>query len=865
MTIEKTISNLIESQFPAFYAEEGPRFIEFVKTYYEWMEEDNVLYHSRRLLEYNDIDTTIDDFLIHFKNKYLNSIQFETVVDTRSLVKHSLDLYRSKGTERSVDLFFRSIFGEPATIYYPGDDVFKTSDGMWVRPQYLELFVSDNIKEFIGVEIEGINSGATAFVEKYVKKRSADSGFYTHLYYLNSIVGEFESGEKVRNKLSGVIGPIIRGSVNDLIVVDGSYGYAIGDSVNITSPKNGIDAIARVTDISSVTGKVSFALEDGGWGYNSSSQILIAENMLTISDLVYDGNNLSRFETIAQPMVNVQYQDLTGGSVAVGDILVKLDPSDDLIYSKGTVLSINATNSSAGYILLAITDGKTDTEHDLIDEAGFNLIDEAGFNLVTDGITLTEDGYIYSLPDMSYEDGNLVFTEDSSPLHIDGTDYYANVISFTDVTASGNLIKYSANATIEGMMTGASRFANGEFVYVLDANSQNVGNGNIRVVSYNGSNATISIENYRGRFDQTFTLLSSNSTAEANITNVTTDIGVINVENSFVVSNGNFIISLSSNATGYISRIGAGSSADFDLVNTFLYEKTVQINTDKIQDYPGVDLDVSDYGFPPPGEEDGNTIIDDALTHVNVSVGKISGIVVTSDGADYDTAPYVIIYEPLIYDFGKKDFILNINASTGNFNIGEVILQDSIEMGIVKSNSNSSILYVQRISIDDITSTANIVGDTSGSEASLVDVVIDLTSNVAGINGIVLANTSAQAGSVTEFDMLDSGFAYDDLENVTFVKDGLLPGTIKTVLSSYGTSEGYYRYNNSVLSGEKRLHDGFYYQDFSYEVNSSVQLQKYVDILKNVIHMAGTKVFSRFILESVSNVASTASTTITEE
>ena len=110
--IQKNISNFIESQFPDIYKEEGPIFVEFVKNYYEWLEDKNfnsnsaVTYHSRRILDYKDVDDTVDEFILYFKEKYLKEIQLSTVSQTRQLIKHSLDLYRSKGTERAVDLFF---------------------------------------------------------------------------------------------------------------------------------------------------------------------------------------------------------------------------------------------------------------------------------------------------------------------------------------------------------------------------------------------------------------------------------------------------------------------------------------------------------------------------------------------------------------------------------------------------------------------------------------------------------------------------------------------------------------------------------------------------------------------------------------
>ena len=59
MTIEKFVSPFIAQQFPAFYKEEGPNFIAFLKAYYEWMESTGqTLNHARSLMEYADIDTT---------------------------------------------------------------------------------------------------------------------------------------------------------------------------------------------------------------------------------------------------------------------------------------------------------------------------------------------------------------------------------------------------------------------------------------------------------------------------------------------------------------------------------------------------------------------------------------------------------------------------------------------------------------------------------------------------------------------------------------------------------------------------------------------------------------------------------------
>ena len=39
--ITKTISHIIESQFPAYYREQGAELVAFIKAYYEFLESSN--------------------------------------------------------------------------------------------------------------------------------------------------------------------------------------------------------------------------------------------------------------------------------------------------------------------------------------------------------------------------------------------------------------------------------------------------------------------------------------------------------------------------------------------------------------------------------------------------------------------------------------------------------------------------------------------------------------------------------------------------------------------------------------------------------------------------------------------------------
>ena len=235
---EKLISPFIENQFPSFYKEEGPQFIAFVKSYYQWLEQaNNVLYHTRRLPQYKDIDTTIDDFLVHFKEKYLRNIQFDTATDKQLLVKNSLDLYRSKGTDRSIDLFFRLVYGTGAKVSYPSDYILRPSDGTWEKPRYLEITYNKYNVNYVNKQIVGSNSGATAFVEKYIRRR-VGRGF-VNVLYISNISGEFLNNEAIGITVNN--SPVydqsknayVVGSIKSADIITGSKNFNIGDIVNL--------------------------------------------------------------------------------------------------------------------------------------------------------------------------------------------------------------------------------------------------------------------------------------------------------------------------------------------------------------------------------------------------------------------------------------------------------------------------------------------------------------------------------------------------------------------------------------------------------------------------------------------------------
>ena len=302
MSVEKFISPFIQAQVPAFYEEYGPNFIAFLKAYYEWMESaSNPLYHSRKMYEYFNVDYTPDNFITYFKNKYMLSLPDNIVADKRLLIKHIIDLYKSKGTKRAYELLFRILFNEDIEVYIPGDDIFKASDNKWIVPRYIEVSDRPYLSALIGKQILSSGNGCTAIVENYFTRLINNK--VVNVLVISSLTGDFNYGQYVLcedlfvgqngdiidarqyNALDSTVqatyvlaltisnAPVVFGSLSAIGVVNGGAGFGVGDLVKVNGDGSG--AIARVAATTSQQGKVTFSLLDGGSGFSLNATVSV--------------------------------------------------------------------------------------------------------------------------------------------------------------------------------------------------------------------------------------------------------------------------------------------------------------------------------------------------------------------------------------------------------------------------------------------------------------------------------------------------------------------------------------------------------------------------------------------------------------
>jgi hypothetical protein len=987
-TIEKNISNFIESQFPEIYRDEGPLFVEFVKKYYEWMESsNNAMYHSRRILDYKDIDDTVDEFVVKFKQKYLSDIQLDTVAQTRQLVKKSLDLYRSKGTDRSVDLFFRAVFGKPAEVYYPGEDIFRLSDGAWVKPKYLEVSPSDYNIQFVGKQVQGVNSGATAFVERYIRRKVKKK--YINVLYISAIAGNFETGELLTlfgQSLKGI--PTIIGSTTTLDIIVGGADFKVGDIVSLTS-NSGLQGKARVSQISDVVGVVDFNLLESGWGYTANAQVLISEKVLTVENVRTSSNTTNIqfdvFETIKQPLANVVYINANNTFTPnVGDNLYTYY-TNNTVAGMGVVVSAAANGSTNGEVYVSekirtlgpvvepnanlsgtvlITSSLGTLSGKSTFSAGGNTVTGNGtafdvqlkigtiiefFEYATGGIltgtetkrvtaitnatSITVDSAFENTPDyaiMQVISNRIIqgtgtsFNTDfvygnSVAIYTNSTSYFlrtvnavinatfmtiqegittsntaatyantksnnfiysqsnaivANIQSRTDRTISANVIGVGANLTLHYANSSGS-ISNGQYLYQVDAEDNEIANARIiSIISNNGANGVLVVNDAIGVFQREagypLRVRNANGSANsvtANLTSLDLYLGVINVVGSFITSNNNSIYGLDTLSNGFVSRVSSGVFASFQISNTMQFSESITISSEPIRPYANLSLESPEFGFPKyPSANLTTEFLEDIFDQKAYSIGGISALTAINPGKNYDYPPFVTIYEPVTAGFARKDYIFEIANTTGIFSSGEIIEQDNGSLGQVRF-ANDTTIIVKRLEFENTFDTnLAITGVSTGFVANLVSVSERDNIETIGLNAFVSSNVQTGIGSVRALEIVDSGFGYSNGELATFIStDKTRTGTAKIYLGKQGASEGYYRNRNGFISDAKYIFDGEYYQDYSYEVRTAVTSDKYAEMLKNVLHVAGTKTFYAVVLAETANTSTNIITNITEE
>ena len=190
-------SDLVSSQLPDFIKSDYPKFVTFLEKYYEWMETSGKNNNEIDALNFaNDIDDANTYYTEQLKKDLAPYFPENIVSNKKLFLKLVTQFYKAKGTQDSVKFLFRALFNENIEIYYPKDDILKTSDGKWILPLTLRIDTTDNnVFNLEKCLVTGLTSKATAIIERVIQSVDRQLGItYTELY-ISNIKRLFATGE----------------------------------------------------------------------------------------------------------------------------------------------------------------------------------------------------------------------------------------------------------------------------------------------------------------------------------------------------------------------------------------------------------------------------------------------------------------------------------------------------------------------------------------------------------------------------------------------------------------------------------------------------------------------------------------------
>lgn len=197
MTTDNKLSLLLDKQIPDYVHEYYPLFVVFLSKYFQWLDQGgNPQAVLQDLQIYRDIDTTNSSLTSKFYATYLPNLPQTYYANPALLVKYFRDFYETKGSERSFKFFFKAFFNDEIEIRRPRETVFKLSDSLWVRQQFLRVSSTGvDPQRLAGSIIVGSSTGARAAVNTVISV--AAGRVYDLLLVTDSVRGTFSSSETI--------------------------------------------------------------------------------------------------------------------------------------------------------------------------------------------------------------------------------------------------------------------------------------------------------------------------------------------------------------------------------------------------------------------------------------------------------------------------------------------------------------------------------------------------------------------------------------------------------------------------------------------------------------------------------------------
>ena len=836
--------NRVEELIPEGLLEIALPFIEFLKKYYEFMEQDEFSPSSviNRDQIVRNTETTSRLFLQRLygevgSSQYINKDNLDG--DVANLLKNTRILYEAKGSLESVKVLFRIIFGEDVDVYLPRDFILKPSDGNWDRQfSIMARLVSGDPFDIVGqfveitsqfpnqpeqkIQAEVIRVESTAnplLYEVFISKYSINVFFYEATLILDDVEMTIEPiTDRLINQRSAGTGFSLSQTYEVTNWTRNVFGSYVTPNEAIVLAGTAADSGDSTLDLSSVSGISvgDYIFGDSALPVNTTVASIVDSDTITLSTplIAPIPTTLDRtleysrypdsYNTILQPY----FQTKSGNR--------RITSTDPLKVFDLEPFVSNATTD--GLKVETITRTPYLQTNVFYDEQRTEVIDRGDGKLEyrtfadpsvypAPDITTNWDTVINELVKISHgeSDGSLYsfFTT-----NVGSTATSDSAATFAVTLPAGSVDSAAGDSGSSALiLTSVDDVAVGYFLYGDSAIQAGT-----TISTIFGNKVTLS-----SPLTQTIDSAAS-LTAQPNI-----------ADSSFNL----YLTDTSSLVVGDLVE-GVGLVAE-TIVASIVDSAQVILSKSHNGYASGITLDVNNY-MRGDINHDSAITIDDAelltrrLMSEKISDASLKWIMNIIEG------PLTPVPSAANYDIVTNQFsdsggtLLNFDNTEG--------LQVGFGVSGTGISANTTIASVD--------------------SAGTVTLTNPLTADISGPSTLTIGTQLGQEATLRPTDLSDSNgilsyqFQEFGFDYPTFFVGALVPDSGEVFSGIFQStpvalSEAAYTDIKGHLSNDIKLQDGDFYQDFSYVVKSNKQISEWSDLLDKTVHPAGMKVFGELL------------------
>ena len=359
---------------------------------------DNVGRASGNILNYKNIETSVDKYVDYLREELYPSIPATYYGDKKLVAQYFKDFYESKSNEQSYRFLFKLLYNEDIDFYYPGTDILRISDGKFEKTQIIRTSPVGtgsltDIFLFLNKTIRGQTSEFLANVVD-IKKFFIGTVEVAEMT-LKLVSGVFTAGETIVDIDNSNLTSTVLGIVSGVTVIDGGSGYQVDDAITISG--TGSEAQAKVSSIKE-SPISALTVNTIGHGYQLNTEAIVNNSGTGGTGFLFEVSELANTYTVTSG----------ANTYTVGEISkLSIINRGEGYFKKPTVTLEDTTISSLGLLsnnLITIVNAGSNygVGNTLIFTGGaganaagqiasvtettsFDLLFEDGFQLISDG------------------------------------------------------------------------------------------------------------------------------------------------------------------------------------------------------------------------------------------------------------------------------------------------------------------------------------------------------------------------------------------------------------------------------------------------------------------------------------------------